>query len=126
LPLGISPSKLKIGEKRKGQITVWEMESMITFRTGAWAQPHDGVIVDEDATITLLQAPNGYFDKYEATPARGRSTWGAPHRWGHARKAFELGEVIRPKCIYFPEHFCYCFSSNLCVLNTTNMDSRCF
>jgi hypothetical protein len=31
-------------------------------------------------------------------------------------------EVIRPKCIYFPEHFCYCFSSNLCVLNATNMD----
>jgi hypothetical protein len=28
--------------------------------------------------------------------------------------------VIRPKRIYFPEHFCYCFSSNLCVLNTTN------
>jgi hypothetical protein len=30
--------------------------------------------------------------------------------------------MIRPKRIYFPEHFCYCFSSNLCVLNTTNMD----
>jgi hypothetical protein len=30
--------------------------------------------------------------------------------------------VIRPKRIYFPEQFCYCFSSNLCVLNTTNMD----
>jgi hypothetical protein len=30
--------------------------------------------------------------------------------------------VIRPKRIYFPEHFCYCFSSNLCVLNTTNSD----
>jgi hypothetical protein len=30
--------------------------------------------------------------------------------------------LIRPKCIYFPEHFCYCFSSNLCVLNTTNTD----
>jgi hypothetical protein len=28
--------------------------------------------------------------------------------------------VIRPKYIYFPEHFCYRFSSNLCVLNTTN------
>jgi hypothetical protein len=34
--------------------------------------------------------------------------------------------LIRPKCIYFPKHFCYCFSSNLCVLNTTNMNSRCF
>jgi hypothetical protein len=32
--------------------------------------------------------------------------------------------VIRPKRIYFPEHFCCCFSSNLCVLNTTNMVSR--
>jgi hypothetical protein len=30
--------------------------------------------------------------------------------------------VIRPKRIYFPEHFCNCFSSNLCVLNTTNTD----
>jgi hypothetical protein len=29
---------------------------------------------------------------------------------------------IHPKCIYFPEHFRYCFSSNLCVLNTTNTD----
>jgi hypothetical protein len=34
--------------------------------------------------------------------------------------------VIRPKRISFPEHFCYCFFSNLCVLNTTNMDWRCF
>jgi hypothetical protein len=35
-------------------------------------------------------------------------------------------QLIRPKYIYFPEHFCYCFSSNLCVLNTTNMNSCCF
>jgi hypothetical protein len=35
---------------------------------------------------------------------------------------FGGGAVIRPKRIYFSEHFCYCFSSNLCVLNTTNMD----
>jgi hypothetical protein len=34
--------------------------------------------------------------------------------------------VIRPKRIYFSEHFCYCFSSNFCVLNTTNMDWRYF
>jgi hypothetical protein len=34
--------------------------------------------------------------------------------------------LIRPKRIYFPEHFCYCFSSNLCVLNLTNADWRCF
>jgi hypothetical protein len=34
--------------------------------------------------------------------------------------------VIRPKRIYFPDHFCYCFSFNLCVLNTTNTDWRCF
>jgi hypothetical protein len=33
-----------------------------------------------------------------------------------------LEPMIRPKRIYFPEHFCYCFSSNLCVLNTTNTD----
>jgi hypothetical protein len=31
-------------------------------------------------------------------------------------------KLIHPKCIYFSEHFCYCFSSNLCVLNTTNTD----
>jgi hypothetical protein len=37
-----------------------------------------------------------------------------------------LWGMICPKCIYFPEYFCYCFSSNLCVLNTTNMDWRCF
>jgi hypothetical protein len=30
--------------------------------------------------------------------------------------------LIRPKRIYFPEHFCYGFSSNLCVFNTTNTD----
>jgi hypothetical protein len=30
--------------------------------------------------------------------------------------------LIRPKRIYFSEHFCYCFSSNLCVLNETNAD----
>jgi hypothetical protein len=34
--------------------------------------------------------------------------------------------LIRPKRIYFPEHVCYCFFSNLYVLNTTNTDSRCF
>jgi hypothetical protein len=32
------------------------------------------------------------------------------------------GFLIRPKHIYFPEHFCCCFSSNLCGLNTTNTD----
>jgi hypothetical protein len=35
-----------------------------------------------------------------------------------ARKDWHLWEsslLIRPKRIYFPEHFCYCFSSNLCV-----------
>jgi hypothetical protein len=39
-------------------------------------------------------------------------------------KSLSLGMcmLIRPKCIYFPEHFCYCFFSNLCVLNTTNTD----
>jgi hypothetical protein len=30
--------------------------------------------------------------------------------------------LICPKCIYFPKHFCCCFSSNLCVLNRTNTD----
>jgi hypothetical protein len=30
--------------------------------------------------------------------------------------------VIRPKRISFPEHFCYCFFSNFCVLNATNTD----
>jgi hypothetical protein len=32
------------------------------------------------------------------------------------------GAVIRPKRIYFPEHFCYCFASNLCILDATNTD----
>jgi hypothetical protein len=36
------------------------------------------------------------------------------------------GTLIHPKRIYFSEHFCYCFSSNLCVLNTTNTDWRYF
>jgi hypothetical protein len=39
-----------------------------------------------------------------------------------ASKQEVSASLIRPKCIYFPEHFCYCFSSNLCVLNTTNTD----
>jgi hypothetical protein len=34
----------------------------------------------------------------------------------------EYKKVIRPKRIYFLEHFCYCFSSNLSVLNATNTD----
>jgi hypothetical protein len=34
--------------------------------------------------------------------------------------------MIRPKCIYFFEHFCCYFSSNLYVLNATNTDKRCF
>jgi hypothetical protein len=38
------------------------------------------------------------------------------------RKKRGRGALIRPKRIYFSEHFCYCFSSNLCVLNITNMD----
>jgi hypothetical protein len=36
--------------------------------------------------------------------------------------ALVTSSLIRPKRIYFPEHFCYCFSSNLSVLNTTNTD----
>jgi hypothetical protein len=36
--------------------------------------------------------------------------------------SYKLELLIRPKRIYFPEHFCYYFSSNLCVLNATNMD----
>jgi hypothetical protein len=38
------------------------------------------------------------------------------------KKIYEHCLLIRPKRIYFPEHFCYCFSSNLCVLNITNTD----
>ena len=30
--------------------------------------------------------------------------------------------LIRPKRIYFPKHFCYCFASNFCILDTTNTD----
>jgi hypothetical protein len=34
--------------------------------------------------------------------------------------------LICPKRIYFPEPFCCCFPSNLCILNTTNTDKYCF
>jgi hypothetical protein len=36
------------------------------------------------------------------------------------------GQMIRPKRIYFPEHFCYCFSSNLCVLNKLTWTNAIF
>jgi hypothetical protein len=53
---------------------------------------------------------------------RGAPFLGAP--WiGHLIMAHV---VIRPKRIYFLEYFCYYFSSNLCVLNSTNTDWRCF
>jgi hypothetical protein len=39
-----------------------------------------------------------------------------------ANTAPRNASLIGPKLIYFPKHFCCCFSSNLCVLNTTNMD----
>jgi hypothetical protein len=39
-----------------------------------------------------------------------------------SRAQAECERMIRPKRISFPEHFCYCFSSNLCVLNATNTD----
>jgi hypothetical protein len=52
----------------------------------------------------------------------------ATGRWCYAATTVDTPSVslIRPKRIYFPEHFCYCFSSNLCALNTTNTESRCF
>jgi hypothetical protein len=34
--------------------------------------------------------------------------------------------LIHPKCIYFPEHFCYCFPSNLCVLNELTQTNAVF
>jgi hypothetical protein len=39
---------------------------------------------------------------------------------------YASSQMIRPKRIYFLEHFCYCFSSNLYVLNKTNMDNAVF
>jgi hypothetical protein len=36
--------------------------------------------------------------------------------------AYLLRGLIRPKRIYFPEHFCYCFSSNLYILNAIDAD----
>jgi hypothetical protein len=45
---------------------------------------------------------------------------------GRRTKTEREPELIRPKHIYFLEHFCCCFSSNLCVLNATNTDKRCF
>jgi mannosylglycoprotein endo-beta-mannosidase len=40
----------------------------------------------------------------------------------HLTQFVHLWSLIRPKRISFPEHFCYCFFSNLCVLNATNTD----
>jgi hypothetical protein len=53
---------------------------------------------------------------------RGRPEGGTRAAAGATRSTNLIGGVIRPKRIYFPEHFCYCFSSNLCVLNATNTD----
>jgi hypothetical protein len=56
----------------------------------------------------------------EAVPARPRWHQARGRRRRHVGKTPH--PLIRPKRISFPEHFCYCFSSNLCVLNTTNTD----
>jgi hypothetical protein len=53
----------------------------------------------------------------ERTTALERVSLDTNTFWVDARRC-----MICPKCIYFSKHFCYCFSSNLCVLNTTNMD----
>jgi hypothetical protein len=36
--------------------------------------------------------------------------------------SYFFASLIRLKRIYFPEQFCYWFTSNLCILDTTNMD----
>jgi hypothetical protein len=62
---------------------------------------------------------------------RPRSTWlistsSSRDRNGNRHRglveAVGVGHELRPKRIYFSEHFCCCFSFNLCVLNTTNTD----
>jgi hypothetical protein len=53
--------------------------------------------------------------------SRGKSQIAQDLNPGKNRELIQ-SNMIRPKRIYFPEHFCYGFSSNLCVLNTTNTD----
>jgi hypothetical protein len=61
-----------------------------------------------------------------AHPSRGGYTLvepaAGPPLISSSSPAARARSVIRPKRISFPEHFCYCFSSNLCVLNATNAD----
>jgi hypothetical protein len=52
----------------------------------------------------------------------GRGSGSSQFLGGDSQGEERARGVIRLKRIYFPEHFCYCFSSNLCVLNTTNTD----
>jgi hypothetical protein len=54
----------------------------------------------------------------------GRGEWGLVVEGAPVDPPVDLPPplLIRPKRISFPEHFCYCFFSNLCVLNATNTD----
>jgi hypothetical protein len=69
------------------------------------------------AEVVYSRQPTGFIDSThpEHVCRLNRSLYSlkqAPRAW----------YLIRPKRISFPEHFCYCFFSNLCVLNATNTD----
>jgi hypothetical protein len=67
----------------------------------------------------ILVRQNNWYAMPRDDDIEDRGFWNE-EQWGIFRDVYE--PLIRPKCIYFPEHFCYCSSSNLCVLNTTNTD----
>jgi hypothetical protein len=87
-----------------------------------WMTEYQGIIDCATKAISLTSS-EGEEVEYVATVHSSR----AYCKKGVAEPTLEEVPVvceylIHPKRIYFPEHFCYCFSSNLCVLNTTKMD----
>jgi hypothetical protein len=75
----------------------------------------------------------GFLKKVISNIKLFKQAWGETNLWcnielkwtlskGNCRSKIWGTTLIRPKRIHFPKHFCYCFFSNLCVLNTTNTD----
>jgi hypothetical protein len=74
------------------------------------SSPESRECPNDDLEEAYIELNDDFIDEFHATSDAG------------AIRDFLARRVIRPKLIYFPEHFCCCFSSNLCVLNTTNTD----
>jgi hypothetical protein len=92
-------------------------DSLQLSGTGSGADPPDIGAESASSSPRTASAPS--------PPRHSRSPTSPAHAAPPARAATrseEVGSLIRPKRISFPEHFCYCFSSNLYVLNTTNTD----